>query len=415
MHPNRPKKLIVIFFIIFLVTLSCNAPQGNPTSDLASIVQRTQTALALESFLTQTSLPQTALPTLPPTSTVLNNPGTPTAITPSPQPTISPTTRITQPPDCTNLAKFVDETIPDDTPFNPNENFTKTWTLRNVGTCTWTPDYNLVFANGEQFGGASLSPIGKTVTPNEVVELSVSLAAPVTQGDYQGFWKLATPGGTQFGLGQNGDKAFWVKIVVTSGGSTGSKDLGSPTWVDSFDNNNSHFFLGSDSDVGYEIKDGEMVMTAFNPAGDQWRVAERSLIDNFFLEAHFQTGKACTGEDSYGLIVRAPDQANNFIDSGYVFTFSCAGKFRVYRMDNGSYTGLINWTASGSLKAGANQDNIMGIKAVDENFELYANGKLISSFSDTTYSSGYFGLVIRTQNTSDLKVLVSEIAYWDLQ
>jgi hypothetical protein len=412
MLKRNARRLFTCFFVLGMATMACNSPQAQETPDLANIVARTQTAIALANFLTRTLASPSATPlTSTPAGTVtITNPAvTPTLATPS----ITPTFAITQPPGCTNAAKFEGETVPDDTPFAPGEVFTKTWNLRNTGTCAWTADYALVFESGDRMAGASPSPLGKVNLPDGTLGVNAILTAPDQEGTYQGFWKLVTPQGSRFGLGKNADSPFWVQITVTKSGSVSHADLGDPTWVESFNNNSSRFYLGSDSEVSFDIQDGKMVMTAFTPSGDQWRVAQSQLMQDFYLEAQFQTGKACSGEDSYGMIVRAPDQADNFVDSGYIFTFSCAGKFRVYRMDNNVYTGLVNWTSSAEIEAGPDKTNVMGIKAIDDQLQLYANGKLVASFSDATYQQGYYGLTIRTKNTPDFQVFVDMVAGWE--
>ena len=43
---------------------------------------------------------------------------------------------------CTDRAQFVaDVTVPDGTRYDPGATFTKTWRLRNIGTCTWTTSW----------------------------------------------------------------------------------------------------------------------------------------------------------------------------------------------------------------------------------------------------------------------------------
>jgi hypothetical protein len=318
---------------------------------------------------------------------------------------------------CKDKVKFVGETIPDGSVFKPGESFEKTWTLVNSGTCIWTPDYGLIFYNGDQMNGPSPSPIGQTVPPNGQIQISLPLTAPKDLGEYQGFWKLRNPRGQDFGLGENADIAFWVKIITLpeSENNNGSSNLGQPTWSDSFDKQSNTFYLGKDSDIGFNIEGGKLVMTAFEPAGDQWRVAKLNSLDNFYLEAKFKTGSTCSGKDSYGLIIRAPDRKDGVIDSGFVFGFSCEGNFRVYRMDNGNYSGIENWTRSTNLKPGPGQDNTMGIMAKGDTCQLFANGAKIYEFSDATYLSGLFGLMIRSEVTEDLQILVKDIAYWILQ
>ncbi|MGZ9225050.1 MAG: NBR1-Ig-like domain-containing protein, partial [Anaerolineales bacterium] len=58
-------------------------------------------------------------------------------------------------------AMFIkDVTIPDGTQLSPGETFTNTWRLQNRGTCTWTPDYDVVFYNGAQMSGTIMQVPG---------------------------------------------------------------------------------------------------------------------------------------------------------------------------------------------------------------------------------------------------------------
>lgn len=401
--------LTAALFSLLVVSVACNWPQSSPTPDLASVVMQTQTAISIEHFLTSTSAVQ--IPEATSTAVIQA-----TMLTPSPTISPSPTPTATTVSTCTDQAKFESETIPDGSEFTPGASFVKTWTLRNIGTCTWVPEYTLFFVEGEQMGGTSPSPIGQTVPPNNTIQLFLPQTAPQETGDHQGHWMLRNIAGANFGLGAKADVAFWVKISVTTDGvtGTGNANLGPPTWVDDFSGGGSNWYLGTDSEIDFEIDDGAMVMTALEPAGDQWRVAQRGYLSNFYLESKFVTGSACSGKDSYGTIVRAPDQTDGIIDSGYVFTFSCDGKYRIYRMDNGNYNGIINWTAFSGLKPGPNQTNIMGILADGDSLQLYANGALVSQISDNTYSTGLFGLVIRSEVTNNFQVFVEEIAYWNL-
>ncbi len=114
----------------------------------------------------------------------------------------------------TNLANFVSETVPDGTSITPGALFTKTWTLSNVGTCTWTTAYSLVFDSGVQMGGPASVPLATVVPPGSSVTLSVNLYAPTVVGSYQGYWRLSTDQGVRFGVGAGGASAFWLKIYA---------------------------------------------------------------------------------------------------------------------------------------------------------------------------------------------------------
>ncbi|NOZ49623.1 MAG: hypothetical protein GXP37_06170 [Chloroflexi bacterium] len=116
---------------------------------------------------------------------------------------------------CTNKAEFVsDVTVRDKTRIGGHQNFVKTWRLRNGGTCTWTPEYQIVGTGGDAMGKVTTFPLGQTVAPGDVVQVSIRLVAPARKGSYRSSWKLQDSTGALFGIGRNADQAFWVSIVV---------------------------------------------------------------------------------------------------------------------------------------------------------------------------------------------------------
>ena len=114
-----------------------------------------------------------------------------------------------------NWAQFIsDVSVPDGSVFSPGTIFTKTWRLQNIGTCTWTTGYSLVFDSGSQMSGPASVSLTSTVAHGQNVDLSVMLTAPAAPGRYRGFWKLKDASGTSFGIGASATGAFWVDIEV---------------------------------------------------------------------------------------------------------------------------------------------------------------------------------------------------------
>ncbi len=141
--------------------------------------------------------------------------------------TISSTT--TPPPAACDRAQFIaDVTIPDGTVIAPGASFSKTWRLKNIGTCTWTTSYQLMFDSGAQMGGPSFQAMPHTVVPGQTVDIVVSLVAPTTAGTYRGYWKFRNASGVPFGIGTGGTKSWWVEIVVTSSIATTPVTPGTP-------------------------------------------------------------------------------------------------------------------------------------------------------------------------------------------
>jgi len=196
--------ILILFGVIALVMFAClplavfAAPllgQDQPVSgDSAATVQAmvTQTIVAMtQNAPTQTPIPATAT-SIPPTNT--------------PLPT---TTAVSY---CDWITFITDVTIPDGTKLMSGETFTKTWRLKNRGTCTWTSDYMLVFTGGDQMGGTTAVRLPGNVAPGQTVDVSVTLTAPADQGRYTGYWMLRNTSGVLFGYGDNANKAFYVGI-----------------------------------------------------------------------------------------------------------------------------------------------------------------------------------------------------------
>lgn len=105
-------------------------------------------------------------------------------------------------------------TIPDYTILHLSEPFTKTWRIRNAGTCTWTTGYKLVFIRGDELGSPDGVPLPINVAPGQTVDISAPMTAPAAVGHYEGVWQLQTADGKTFGVGSTGNDYIWVRIRV---------------------------------------------------------------------------------------------------------------------------------------------------------------------------------------------------------
>jgi hypothetical protein len=168
---------------------------------------------------------------LPPGPYTVSANGVSTSFTlgsPTPPPIPAATQTISAPPaptrsGCADAAAFVsDVTIPDYTVLAPNTAFTKTWRLKNTGSCTWDSDYLVSYISGttmSQQPGYWIVPQGQTVPPGGTVDVSVGMTSPVQNGDYGSYWGLKRQSGPLVPIqGGAGGNSFYVKIRVSSGG-----------------------------------------------------------------------------------------------------------------------------------------------------------------------------------------------------
>lgn len=101
--------------------------------------------------------------------------------------------------DCEDDAEFVEDvSIPDYTKVERGETFVKIWRVRNSGTCTWTPRYDVMYAQGNPTEWESMA-ITEIVPPGQETEVGITIRSPEYPGIYQAWWQIADEKQEQFG------------------------------------------------------------------------------------------------------------------------------------------------------------------------------------------------------------------------
>jgi uncharacterized protein YkwD len=195
-------------------------PAASPTLPIAAASPSpspTSTQLSNETSPTATTTPAateanlTATPALPPQA----NPTSTASPTPAPTSAPSPTPANPDTSTCTDKAAFfADVTVPDESMFRQGTQFVKTWRIRNEGSCSWGPNYHLVFIGGDVLNGAP-SVIMPRANPGDIIDISVNLTAPADGGTYISYWEFQSPSGKLFGVNSGGVDTIWVKINVS--------------------------------------------------------------------------------------------------------------------------------------------------------------------------------------------------------
>jgi hypothetical protein len=198
--------------------------------------------------------------------------------------------------------------------------------------------------------------------------------------------------------------------IEVSGSAIG---LGEPSWIERFEKTPSYIFLGTDGYTESKIENGSLVLASLAQIGDRWKIIELPGLGDFYLQITARTGPACSEKDAYGLLVRASAQDVDY-NTGYVFGVSCDGYYRFYRMDEGRYYSLRDWTANSNILTGPDRTNQLGLMADGQNISLYVNGVLLEHFQDSTHPIGQFGFMISSLKTFDFKVFIDDIAFWNL-
>jgi hypothetical protein len=224
---KRIKWIILGLLSLSLVLAAC-APSVPPTPSEAEIAQQvaatqqakatqnsveTLVALVTELSNQPTWTPQPACPVCPTQVVVVPTP-TPNATEAAAQPTTAPTDEVGV--KCIQFDFLGDVNFPPGTVVKPGTKFTKTWTIKNTGTCTWVQDYDLVWVGPDAFGNMR-GDVPKDVIPGETIDVSIiDIVAPQTEGTYYSYWMLAAPDGARFGYGPGQQWGLGIQIVVST-------------------------------------------------------------------------------------------------------------------------------------------------------------------------------------------------------
>jgi hypothetical protein len=221
---ERKMKIKNIFPVVMMIALAlvgCGTDE-EPPPDIDALY--TAAAETLGAQFTQQALEQ---PSATPTPTFSLPTPTFTATQSSPVATATNTQMTSGSSSGTGIfstcdrAEFVaDITIPDGTEMAPGSVFTKTWEVKNVGTCAWNENYKIIFYFGQQMAAqSSFKLTTETVDIGDTLKISIQMTAPTQVGEYYSHWRMQNDKGEIFGLGANADPVF-AQIKVVAGSTT---------------------------------------------------------------------------------------------------------------------------------------------------------------------------------------------------
>lgn len=209
----------VLAALLMLLLSSCNVQEAtlSPENFYTQAAETAAVAEALTAMAfspTPTMTPTLAISLTPeasntPLMTLTYTPGGPTD-TPKPTNTQKPPSSQA----CDN-ALFIDNvTMPDFSEVPPGLTFEMTWRFKNLGPCTWTTDYRIIFSYVSDTGkdGVFQIPAPKNfpenIAPGELADISITLKAPTKADGYQVVFRLQNDKGFNFG------PEFWLIFTV---------------------------------------------------------------------------------------------------------------------------------------------------------------------------------------------------------
>ncbi len=318
-------KLLVVPAILMLIALACNMGVPAPgTPDPFATLNVLYTAAAQ----TSEASGQTATATNTPVGAATATSSFPTLSVPTATKTPVPVVLL-----CNSAAFISDVSVSDGSVMSSGQDFVKTWRVQNSGTCTWSPDYDLVFVGGDRMHAPNSVGLPGYVSPGQSINLSVSMTAPDPNGTYQGYWKLRDEEGNLFGIGAGAQTSFWVNIKV-SGPSYAAYDFAAHYCDADWQNNNTDLPCpGNDGAAkGYVLQQDNPRMENGDKPGVLSLLTVPKDANNGLIWGTYPAFKVKDG-----------DHFRTWIDCQYK-AYSCNVAFQVqYQVDGGSVKSLGTW------------------------------------------------------------------------
>jgi hypothetical protein len=182
---------------------------------------------------------------------------------------------------------------------------------------------------------------------------------------------------------------FAILVLVLSSLACGMPDVAAlldPMPKDDFSNSSSGWGTGTDADSSVEYNNDGLEIKVFTPYYVTWSTQSLESYENTHLEVNVQNSST-DQEAFFGFICNEQGTTNAFYyvgvspDGYYAFN-----KSKVVGDDE-----ILKDGTSDIISASA-QSMRLGLDCKNGSMALYVNGELIDSVSDSTYTSGTFGL-----------------------
>lgn len=204
-------KIIFTSLLVLVLLAACGgqATPAEPTPDVAAV--RTSAASTVVSQFTLTAAVFTPTPNLPTEPPVTSEPAVSGIATDTQPASAQSTTASGTEIPCDVLTYdpiTVDVNVPDNTTMTPGQDFIKTWSVKNTGSCPWGAGYALAYAGYDDDMDGQFIALTEVIQPGQEVEISVQFKAPSQAGIYVSAWSMRNPSGFFF------EERIFVKIVV---------------------------------------------------------------------------------------------------------------------------------------------------------------------------------------------------------
>ena len=181
-----------------------------------------------------------------------------------------------------------------------------------------------------------------------------------------------------------------------------------PTTSDDFRRDNDTWNIEPDEDATFFYRGRTFHIKVDAPEWIGWSAGEITTTD-FLLEVDTQyvDGPA---DAEYGVIFRQVD-ADNY----YFFAISRSGSYGMWRLEDGEWQTLVEWTATDAIDTSEDALNRLGILAEEAQLTLLVNDVALTQLEDETFASGKVALALGTFDEAGAEVAFDNLDIWTIE
>lgn len=165
---------------------------------------------------------------------------------------------------------------------------------------------------------------------------------------------------------------------------------------ENFDTINSYWTTAANSENLFLVQEGEYIMNRKSIASPYAIIAEyKSTLQNFRLVSSLNLEKVTNENGSLGIIIMAQPGG----DGGFLVEINTLKQYRVRQIAGSTYKYLTGdarkggWVTSKDINI-MNSYNLIDIRVLNRNYDLYINNTFMLSFTEIAYKTGNFGFII---------------------
>ena len=161
-----------------------------------------------------------------------------------------------------------------------------------------------------------------------------------------------------------------------------------------FNGDNTKFMIVTNNDNYFILDQGDYLLSRNNNETEYAIIVDNSKISDFVLKTARKIGPSENKKASIGIILKAQNDGKGAV----IFEINKQAEYRVKQLVENVYQTLSSdknkgWVKS-SLINGIDKKNLIEIRSEKNIYEVYTNGKYLTTFFVPDYNSGSCGLII---------------------